>query len=258
MKQAVLAMLNYSLRRRVGGLRFLGALAIALLPTLNLVLDVAFGEHPGRQYELYLKYVVPLCLYFVTPFVTMMMMLPVLGELYDKGSVGYLYTRPSPRWVPLLGLYFGGVIATLLVFAAAAFVPAAIGVLATDAAPPGRWLATAGGLFATLALAALAYGAVCLFVGVWSRRAILWAAFLLLFWGVLVGFSPGPLRATSLHHYLFGLARSWSGASSDVFTGIFPPVLDPPSTATSVLVLLLASAGFLVLAARVAERRDVM
>lgn len=258
MKRALLAMMNYSLRRRVGGMRFLGALAIALLPTLNLVLDLAFGEHPGRQYELYLKFIVPLCLYFVTPFVTMMMMLPVLGELYDKGSIGYLYTRPSPRWVPLLGLYSGGIVATVVVFAAAAFVPAAIGVLATDAASPATWLSTATGLFGTLLLAALGYGAVCLFLGVWSRRAILWASFLMLGWGVLIGSSPGPLRATSLHHYLFGLARSWCGASGDVFTGIFPPVADPPATATSVLVLLLTSVAFLLLAARVAERRDVM
>jgi ABC-type transport system involved in multi-copper enzyme maturation permease subunit len=258
LKTAVVAMLAFSLRRRVGGVRFLGALAIALLPTLNLVLDVAFGDDPTRQYDLYLKYIVPICLYFVTPFVTMMTMLPVLGELYEKGSIGYLYTRPAPRLVPLLGLYLGGVVAMLVVFFTAAFVPAAFGALMTDAAPPGRWLATASGLFGTLCFAALAYGAVCLFLGVWTRRAILCAAILLLGWGVVVGFSPGPLRETSLHHYLFGLARSWCGVAGDTFTGIFPPVVDPPTPLTSILVLLGATAAFLLLAAREAERRDVM
>lgn len=258
MNPALGAMLGYSLRRRVGGMRFLGALAIALLPALNLVLDYAFGDDPTRQFDLYLKYIVPMCLYFVTPFVTMMTMLPVLGELYEKGAIGYLYTRPSPRWTPLLGLYLGGVIAMLLIFFAAAFLPAAFGVAVSDSVPPGRWLSAAFGLFLTLVMAAISYGAICVFLGVWSRRAILWSAFLLIGWGVLVGSSPGSLRETSLHYYLFGLARSWCGVSGDTFTGMFPPVVDPPSPFTGVLILLAAAAGFLLLAARTAERRDVL
>jgi ABC-2 type transport system permease protein len=227
-RHAIAATAALSLRRRVGGARFVGALAIALLPTLNLVLDVAFNGPRERQFDLYLKFIVPLCFYFVTPFVTMMTMLPVLGELYDKGSVAYLYTRPVPRWAPLFGLYLGGVAATLAAFFAAAFVPAAFGALATDAATPARWLSTAFGLFGTLTLGALAYGAVCLFLGVWSRRAI-----------------------------LCGLARTWCGAPDDTFSGIFPPVIDPPSATAGVLVLLGAAAAFLWLTARVAERRDV-
>lgn len=257
MSRAIFALMGYSLRRRVGGLRFLGALAIALLPTLNLVLDVAFNGPDPRQFDLYLKYIVPLCLYFVTPFVTMMTMLPVLGELYDRGAIGYLYTRPTPRWVPLGGLYLGGVGATLLVFFTAAFVPAAFGALATGAATPARWFGVAAGLFGTLALAAFAYGAVCVFFGVWSRRAILWSLGTLVFWGVAIGSMPGSLRETSLHHYLFGLARAWCGAAGEVFTGIFPPVLDPPTPLRSVVILLAATAVFLYLSARVAERRDV-
>ncbi|MDA1259409.1 MAG: hypothetical protein O3A20_02180 [Planctomycetota bacterium] len=258
MNPAIRAMLSYSLRRRVGGVRFLGALAIALLPTLNLVLDVAFGDDPTRQFDLYLKYIVPICLYFVTPFVTMMTMLPVIGELYEKGAVGYIYTRPAPRWMPIFGLYLGGVSATLLVFFAAAFVPAAFGAIVTDAAPPGRWLSAAFGLFGTLALGGLAYGAICVFLGVWTRRAILWAAALLIGWGVLVGSSPGSLRETSLHYYLFGLARSWCGVAGDTFSGIFPPVVDPPTPLLSIVVLVVATVTFLLLAARCAERRDVM
>ncbi len=251
-------MFALSLRRRVGGARFLGALAVALLPALNLILDVAFGDDDARHFEIYLKYLVPTALYFVTPFVTMMTMLPVLGELYDKGSIGYLYTRPSPRWVVLLGLYLGGVAAMLLLFFATAFIPAAIGAAASSAVPASLWLKTASGLFGTLTFAAFAYGAVCLFLGVWSRRAILWASAILIFWGVAIGSFPGSLRATSLHHYLFGLARSWCGVSGDTFTGMFPPVTNPPTPLNCMAVLLAASIGFFLLAARVAERRDVI
>lgn len=258
MRNAIAATMTLSLRRRVGGTRFLGALAVALLPTLNLVLDLAFNGPNPRQFELYLEVIVPLCFYFVTPVVTMMTMLPVLGELYERGAVAYLYTRPLPRWAPLLGLYLGGVAATLLLFFAAAFVPAAIGAASGGAAAAARWLLVAAGLFATLALAALAYGAVCLFLGIWSRRAILWALFLLLVWGALIGSLPGSLRVTSLHYYLFGLAREWCGVPDVAFSGIFPPVADPPTATAAVLVLLATTAAFLLLAARTAERRDVI
>lgn len=257
MKHAVGAIFAWSLRRRVGGARFLGALAVALLPGLNIALNAAFGADDREQFEIYQRYVVPMCLYFVTPFVTMMTMLPVLGELYDKGSIGYLYTRPARRWVPLLGLYAGGISVMLILFAAAAFVPAAIGALTTNAASPLEWMRVAAGLFGALALAAIAYGAVCLFLGVWTKRAILWAAALLVFWGVVIGSVPGSLRATSLHHYLFGLVRNWCGVQ-DTWTGMFPPVSDPPGVIVSILVLLGTAFAFFVLAAHTAERRDVL
>lgn len=258
MKHAVFGMMGFSLRRRIGGFRFLGGLAIALLPSLNLVLDFAFRGPDPRQYEVYVKYLVPVCLYFVTPFVTILTMQPVVSDLYDKGSIGYLYTRPTPRWTMLLGLYLGGVVATLLLFFTAAFVPAGFGAAFTGAASAGRWLAAATGLFGTLILAALSYGAICLFFGVWSRRAILWAAGALILWGVAVGSSPGPLRTYSLHFYLFGLARSWCEVGAEPFTGIFPPVTDPPGALRSVVTLLAAALAALLLTARVAEKRDVL
>lgn len=257
MKHAVGAVLSWSLRRRVGGARFLGALAVALLPGLNIALNVAFADGERDLFNVYLRYVVPMCLYFVTPFVTMMTMLPLLGELYDKGSIGYLYTRAAPRWVPLLGLYSGGVAVMLILFAAAAFVPAAIGAIATEGTSPLTWMRVAFGLFGALALAAVAYGAICLFLGVWTKRAILWAAGLLVFWGVAIGSVPGPLRTTSLHHYLFGLVRNWCGVT-DTWSGMFPPVSDPPGVLISILVLLSAALAFFLLAARTAERRDVL
>lgn len=257
MKHAVGAVFTWSLRRRVGGARFLGALAVALLPALNIVLNAAFGADDREQFDIYLRYVVPMCLYFVTPFVTMLTMLPVLGELYDKGSIGYLYTRPTRRWVPLLGLYAGGVSVMLILFAAAAFVPAAIGAMTTDAVSPLQWMRVATGLFGALGLAAIAYGAVCLFLGVWTKRAILWAAILLVFWGVVIGSVPGSLRATSLHHYLFGLVRKWCEVT-DTWTGMFPPVSDPPSVIVSILALLGTAAAFFLLAAHTANRRDVL
>lgn len=256
MKDAVLAILAWSMRRRVGGLRFVGALAVALLPGVNLAVNAALDPAPGESFQIYQRFVVPLCLYFVTPFVTMMTMLPLLGELYEKGSIGYLYTRPMPRWVPLVGIWSGGVSVLLVLFAAAAFLPAAIGAAATRGTPASEWLRTALGLFGALCFAALAYGAVCVFLGTWTRRAILWAAGLLVFWGVAIGSVPGSLRGTSLHHYLFGLVRAWCGIG-DTWTGIFPPVVDPPAPLTCMLVLLAATVAFLYAAARAAERRDV-
>ncbi len=253
MRSSVLRVLaGHSLRRRLGGWRFLGALALAALPGLQLILTWRFGDDV-ELFPIYRSYVVPLCLYFLTPFATMLTMLPVVGELYESGAVGYLYTRPTPRWASLLGLYLGAEAALVLVLAFGAFAPALFGLTVE---PGGDWLRVAFGLWAALALGGLAYGALCLFLGVWSRRAILWALFVLVFWGAALGSLPGSLRSWSLHHYLFGLVRHWCDVE-DAFSGMFPPIDSPPGVLRSVLVLLAAAAVGLGLTSALAERKDV-
>ena len=51
--------------------------------------------------------------------------------------------------------------------------------------------------------------------------------------------------------------RKWCGVT-DAWTGMFPPVTNPPGVIVSLLVLLGAAAAFFLMAARTAERRDVL
>lgn len=253
---AISATTLFSLRRRTAGLRLLAPIAVALLPTLVLVLALAFSS-TVQALELYRFFLVPLTLYFVLPFVTMFMMLPILSELYDGGAVGYLYTRPVPRWHPLVGLFLGGLIAMLPVFLIGVAVPAILCALADRHTEFQVWLELVLGTFAVLAVASAAYGAICMFLGVRSKRAIIHAFIVLVILGSVLGTLPGEGQQYSLHYYLIGLAHAWCGIT-DSATDLFPPVAEVPSVLKSLLVLGATTLGAMVLTARAAVRRDVL
>lgn len=259
----ILTITAFAWRQRVRGLRLLAPLAIALLPSLVLLLGLTLGDDPDPL-NLYRRFLVPVSLYFVLPFVTMFVMLPVLQELYSKGAIGYLFTRPVPRWQPLLGLFLGGWLATIPAFLATVLVPAAM-CMAVDRASESDsmvhsteiWLQTVGGLFGVLVLASLAYGALCLLFGVWSKKPILWSFLALFIWGVLFGTLPGDGQMWSLHYYLFGLAREWCGIT-EIWTGMFPPVENPPTVFVSLVGLSVVMVSSLILASIAARRRDIL
>jgi ABC-type transport system involved in multi-copper enzyme maturation permease subunit len=252
---AVRALRNYAIRRRLIGLRVLPSLAVAALPCLVAVVAAMVGKE--EAFQLYGEFIVPLTIYFVVPFVAMFSVLPLLGELYENGAIGYLYIRPAPRWAPLLGIYLGAIIAMIPVLIFAAVAPGLILLLSGSEASLGDWLGRMAGLTGVLILGGTAYGAVCMFFGVWSRRAIIWSVIMLIGWGVVFGGLPGSMRNTSPHRYLLGLAKEWCGVSNS-WTGMFVPDPSPPGVLTSILVLTGGSAVFFLLAARAAKRRDVL
>ena len=86
---------------------------------------------------------------------------------------------------------------------------------------------------------------------------MIWALFISVVWGSLVGSLPGSMREWSIHHYLFGLAREWCDVK-EVKSGAFPMADDPPGVFNSLAVLFGVSLVFMFLSWQVARRRDVM
>lgn len=250
---AVRALRQYALRRRFRGMKSLPSLAIAAVPVFVAAVMIWVGEN---SYENYGRFIVPMAIYFVLPFVAMLTVLPLIGELYDNDAIGYLYTRPAPRWAPLLGIYQGALLAMLPPLLIAALIPGLALMITGAGGSTGDWLMRMGGLSAILVLGGIAYGAICLFFAVWSRRAIIWSIFALFGWGVVFGGLPGNIRRTSPHQYLIGLSREWCDVEN-AFGGMFLPDPDPPGVTTSLIVLGIGSIVFILLAARAAKRRDV-
>ena len=254
--RAIYATAIFSLRRRTLGWRLLAPIAVALLPTLVLVLAIAFGDSV-QPLALYRQYLIPLTLYFVLPFVTMFMMLPVLSELYDRGAIGYIYTRPVPRWQPLLGMFLGAFLGMLPVYIVGATVPAVICAIADTDTSMGTWFSLTAGIISVLWIASLAYGAICMFLGVWSKRAIIHAFLVLVVLGSILGSLPGDGQMYSLHYYLIGLAHSWCGIT-DSATDLFPPVANMPSVLKSLLVIAGTTVVMMFATAQAARKRDVL
>lgn len=257
---ALEAVFRHSLRRRAGGLRLLPALGVAMVPALVAAVyaflrpEDAGGPTPFR---LYTQYLAPLALYAVLPFVSMLLLLPVLGELYEKGAMAYFVTRPVPRWVPLLGLYTGALAAALPVMVAAAVVPALVLQPVAGGVEARFWVQRTAALAVLLWLGTVPYGALCLFLGVWSRKAVLWALALLVGWGSVAGSITGPLRTFSPHRYLAALLRAWLDLRN-TWSGFYVPDPAPPSPEGSVLFLAGFTLIFLGLAWLAVRRRDIL
>ncbi len=254
---AVSAFRAFTLRRRLRGLGLAPSLAVALIPTGIAALIAWRGA--GTPLDDYLRYAAPLCLSFVLPFVAMFTTLPILGELYDKGAMGYVYTRPAPRWAPLLGLFQGALLAMLPVMLLSALGPALVMmVLDQGATGLADWLPAVGGVAATLAVGAVVYTAICVLLGVWSRRSILWALLVLVVWGSVVGNLPGSLRDTSPHRYLTALLRQWGNIDPQVDLVVLPLDPEPPAVGLSLAMLAGITLLSLYLSWRASRRRDIL
>ena len=252
---AIGALRSYVFRRRFLGFQALPNVLLASFPVL--IAGVAAAHGVSDPYALYGEYIVPICVYFALPFMCMFTVLPILGELYDNSSIGYFYTRPTPRWVTLLGILQGSLLAMLPILIAAAVIP---GVMLMSAAPEGTddaWMSRITGLSAVLVLGAIPYSALCLLLGVWFKRAILWAAFFLIGWGAFFGSLPGSIRFTSPHRYLLSLIREWCQIQN-TWTGMFSTDPNPPTAITSILVIAGASVLFFLMGDRAAKKRDVL
>lgn len=258
---AMAALRWYSLRRRLLGWKLVPSLGVALVPTLiAVVYSTVFDPARDMQspWEFNRQVLAPMCLYFVAPFVSMLTLLPVLGELYERGSVGYLVTRPVPRWVILAGLYQGGVLAVLPLMVLAGLGPSLALMPVSRGVELKFWMQDFVALVGVLWIAGLVYGSLCLYFGVWSKRAILWSLGVLFGLGTLAGSIPGNLKNFSLHRYLFGLLREWMDLGSDPNKVAYWLDPSPPATFTSLGVLLAATAVFLFLANWAVRRRDIL
>lgn len=253
---AILSVARFSFSRRAAGLRLLGPGVIALLPTVMMALILLDPDAPAT-YDLYRNYMVPVTLYFVLPLVCMFVMLPILSELYEKGSIGYLFTRPVPRWKPLVGLFLGGYGATLPVFLVGVLAPALIGMSFDSSVGIQEWFTLVINVVLLLWLAGLAYGSICLFLGVYTKRPIIWAFVILFGFGSALGSIPGEGQMWSLHYYLISLAYRWCGITGSK-TDLFSPLETVASTGMSITVLVGATALLLFLTSWAARRRDIL
>lgn len=253
---AILSVAHFSFARRASGMRLLGPGVIALLPTAMMALILLDPDAPAT-YELYRNYMVPATLYFVLPLVCMFVMLPILSELYEKGSIGYLFTRPVPRWKPLVGLFLGGYGATLPVFLIGVLAPALLGMTFDRGAGFQEWFSLAFSVTMLLWIAGLAYGSICLLIGVATKRPIIWAFVCLVGLGSMLGSIPGEGQQFSLHYYLISLAYRWCGITGSK-SDLFSPLETVASTELSIFILVAATVVMLGLTAVAARRRDIL
>lgn len=186
---------------------------------------------------------------------------PVLGVFYgtslmadevEDKTITYLFTRPIPRGAVLVGKYLAYLACTILVvLPSVMLVYFAVVPLNQIPATFGQLVADLGILAAGLAV----YGALFAFIGAWLRRPVLVGLVFAFGWEPVVMALPGYLKQITIAYYLQALvphAMPSDGAIS-VLQGFFRQA---PPLATALAWLAAYLVVFLVLAARLVERKE--
>ncbi|MBC8370100.1 MAG: ABC transporter permease [Planctomycetes bacterium] len=256
MIDAVKSLAAFTWRSRMQSAGIFVFIALALIPAAICFVAFKFGNSaPGDELVLLREYVVPINIYLTLPFIVIFLTLPTVGSLYEKGAIAYMFTRPTPRWVCVFGLFVGSFISTLPLLLISALAPSLVCTLFADA-DTGDLFNIAFMQSLLLAVAALPYIALCLLLAFWSKKSLLWASFFLFFWGSVIGSLPGSAKLWSIHHYVMGLAKSWCDIDK-VASGLIPPSDDPPLNIVSLVVLLGMCCVFIYLAQLAAKKRDI-
>lgn len=186
---------------------------------------------------------------------------PVLGVFYgtalmadevEDKTITYLFTRPIPRGAVLVGKYLAYLACTVLV------VLPSVMLVYFLVVPFGQIPATFGQLLADLGILAAGlavYGALFAFIGAWLRRPVLIGLVFAFGWEPVAVAMPGYLEHFTVAYYLQALvphAMPSDGAMS-VLQSFFA---QPPSLAVSLGSLGAYFVVFLILAARIVERKE--
>ena len=255
MINAIKSLAAFTWRSRMKNAGVVVFAVIALIPAILSFIAVQYAVEDLKPIDFLREYIVPINVYFTLPFIALFLTLPTVASLYEKAAIAYIFTRPVPRWACVGGILVGSILSATPLLLLAALAPSLVlGIFTPDSFGEVMSLGFMHSLL--LILSVIPYCALCLLLAIWSKKPLLWAAFLLFFWGTVVGSLPGDAKMWSLHHYVMGLAKSMCGIDK-VATGLLPPSATPPSDGLSILVLMAVTAAMLYLAQLSAKKRDI-
>ncbi len=184
------------------------------------------------------------------------------GEMLDK-TLHYWFLVPARREVLLVGQYLAGLVATVAIFTAGAWISYAAMLWPQDPAElaafwQGQGPAHAFQYAAAAALGCVGYGSVFLAAGVLLRNPIV-PAIVILFWEGVIGTLPSALQKLSVLYYVRSLTPHPipldSGAPLLIRLLMAPA--EPPSIAVAVLGLFSLTGLVLWIASRTLRRLEI-
>ena len=261
-RRQLAALLRLEIRKCFLSRRALPVYLLAALPLLlggvGIVGSLLFGDGPTPMQaqtfyaHLFLNGVLMVVVFFGSAGIFMNLF---RGDLIDR-SLHYYFLAPLRREVLVLGKLFAGLVGSVVLFSAVAFVT--YGLMLVSANPfdflslltDGEHLSQGLGYVYVTSLACLGYGAVFLLLGLFMRNPLI-PAVLLWGWESINFLLPPLLQQASVIHYLKGLTPM------PVSQGPFAFVGESPSLWTSTFGLVALVALALVAAAWRVRRMEV-
>jgi hypothetical protein len=191
-----------SLRSSLRGIRAFALAGFSAVPALLVVALAAAHTSPvtlGREAQL-------LFLDLMLPIVVIVVMLILAVAQFrneiDDDTLSYLTSRSIPRWGIVLGKYLGCVSAAVVLLVPASLGTVAVAALAGAPSPaPGVLEA----IVAMTVLAAVAYGALFLGMGLITSWALLYGLIIGFLWEELLRHLPGSVPDLTISFYLHSL-----------------------------------------------------
>lgn len=172
-------------------------IGLAVMAVVTIGLALLVGQADGATDADAVRFINTLGLTLLTPVVTLLFASAALGDLYENGSLVYLWLRPVARW-------------KIVIAALAAVITICVPVLAITFAIAGLLASSAsvalGAAVATVFVVP-AYGAIFVALGLFSTRALIWGlGYILLFEGFIaaIGSVPGKLSLVTYSRSLLG------------------------------------------------------
>lgn len=249
---ALLTVWGITASRLLRGRRFWLFLVLFLAPSALVLLVRRYDEfYDGAEAERVILFV--LFFHAVIPLAALLFAASLIQDDVEEQTLTYFLIRPIPRWMIYVVKALGGALATSAlasVFAALAMVAARWGELGHDV----DWLLQRAGILAGLvSLGVLAYVAIFGCLGLLTKRALSIGIFYILVFEVSLANIPFLLRYVTIIHHLRILGIAWLGLDPVDWS---IDMAEAPSPATSLQVLLGASAFFIALGAWIFSTRE--
>jgi ABC-2 type transport system permease protein len=191
------------LRRR----RAILAGVVALVPVL-VPLAMAFlseGAFGGEGNKIFVKMIEYLYLKALVPLLALFFGAMLLGEDVENQTIPYLLTRPIPRFALVLGRFLAFVAVTAGLFIPSVFLTYTACTSLANFSFSGEGIKLMLHYDFVIVMALMGYGALCMFLGAFFKRPIIFGVMIIFPWQRLALYIPGVVDFFTIEKYVVAL-----------------------------------------------------
>jgi ABC-2 type transport system permease protein len=229
----------------------ISAIILGLSVTGRLILSYHWIRVPVTAPQVFGALMATAVIHFLVVFVTLFYGTALISEEIEGKTLTYLFTRPIPKPVIMIGKYLALVwIAALLILPTIflSYVILYLGPDMTAFLADGRTLAKDIGI---VFLAIMAYGGFFALLGAWLKHPILAGLIYGFGWEAIISYLPGFTRKLTITHYIQSISPHGDTASAiAMLIGERTPPLE------SVLTLVLMAALFVATASLILREKE--
>ena len=175
---------------------------VALAILARLILTYNWIRAPFTPPQVFATLMSTAVVHFLVVFITLFYGTALISEEVEGKTLTYLFLRPIPKPVIMLGKYLALVWITLLLVLPSIVFSYLILYLGSDLGPFFEDMGALAQDLGIVVLAILAYGALFALIGAWLRHSILAGLLYAFGWEGIIPYLPGYLRKLTITHYI--------------------------------------------------------